>query len=196
MATTEKEEAMLMSRAFVWELGFDFNAVVQATTLQGDIFFLQNGFMMVDADHGAGGVPATPVGLDVGDSVQFHAFNVTKNPEGTFTIYDGRISFRKAVTNQTIGSPFALSQLPFGEPEPASSDQVSVTFGGIQANQPQVPEPLPTFPMYAGPSDVIAVEEGRFLMTVILKVRQTVEDQDSVEKTFRVDPEMIIGGAG
>lgn len=186
---------------YFWDLGFDFNAVVDG---QGHCY-LQNGFVLIQngTNNQPDDVPATPVGLNLGDEINFNAFNVT-DPLGSdaYSIASGsQISFEAAVTGQTAISPFNNADgtpretIAFPALSGPTGEGPSVICSGIQASSVQVSSPA-TFPVYAGPVNLKIANSGRFLMTVTLNVTGPNSSGETTNLIFIVDPEMIIGGVG
>lgn len=182
--------------AYFWDLGFDFNAVQNNGTS-----YLQNGFVLLNAGikSAATNVPATPVNLSANDTVSFNVFNVTSQPTGTFTVNSGNATFQNAdSTTSATQSPFSgstsFSIFPTGTTFPLSStlSGPSVIFSGIQANNTSATQS--TFPVYSGAQFTVE-NNGSFLMQATVVVTQTSASGTS-QRTFTVDPEMIIGGAG
>jgi hypothetical protein len=164
-----------MSNTYVWHLGFDINAAQSSDGTS----YLQNGFVQ----HTLGGsIFAAPVDLQVNDTIDFSLFNLTSlsssNEMNDFSIVGGTITFSAAQTNQVAASPFSVTQIPI-EPRAATSiTGPSLVFDGEFQKWPLVD------------SRTIA-NNGRFLMTVAL----IVQGPDGPQRTFVVDPEMIVGGA-
>jgi hypothetical protein len=174
---------------YVWDLGFDFNAVKNPSTNQ---FFLQHGFVLMlpnNAENESVSVPATPVNLSVGDTIGFNVFNVTNEPTGTFTVTEGKITFQNAVNDQDDTSPFSTTSLDIPQSGTTATGP-SVTFSGIQSNQVPVSNPA-TFPVFTGPTNQTVANTGRFLMHASLTVLGP-----NGKQTFIVDPEMVVGSAG
>jgi hypothetical protein len=178
---------------YFWDFGFDFNAAPK-----DGMNFLQNGFVLIQPlkNGQPDNVPATPVNLQVGDLINFNAFNVTDPLTGSYSVVGGQIDFQSAVSGQTNSSPFSSDFVVFDPQSTPNNNGPSVIFSGIQASAPGDPGRLAVkFPIYYGPRAVKVANKGHFLMSVLLRVKQTVGGQSS-EKMFAVDPEMVVGGAG
>lgn len=182
--------------SYYWDLGFDFNAV----QING-FSYLQNGFVLYDPVKSVGS-PATPVNLATGDTINFSVFNLT-NPRsaGTYSIAGGSITFQAAITQQASISPFNVSGDPSDTPctwlsfplklNPDATE-ASAIFSGAQVSG-QNPT---TFPRYNYPVGLQVANIGFFLMSVRLQVLGPNSSGGFQQRTFIVDPEMVIGSVG
>jgi hypothetical protein len=192
-----------MSNTYYWDLGFDFNAVQDPP---GGPSYLENGFVlgkqMTVTVAGPGvsksSAPATPVDLATGDTIVFNLFNTTTLQSGQqgsdFSINSGTISFSGAEVGQTIQSPFNASgsttpQATFNMNTSAPLLQgQSVVFDGIQAPDAAT---QPTFPFWTVAGPLTVVNNGRFLMQVVVNITGP-----NGPRSFVVDPEMVVGSIG
>lgn len=194
-----------MATLYFWDIGFDWNTVLN----RNQEYFLQNGFVLmntpvtVNGQQTTANVPATPVNISKGDSIGFNVFNVTTNPPaGDFSIVatDSAITFSNAVAqfdgnNQLITSPFSNSDGSYMttlvlSPVAPVGNGPSVAFSPIQVpNALALEQPTVQFPVYFCGIQQVA-NNGRFLMSVQL----TIQAPDNSQRTFYVDPEMIVGG--
>lgn len=183
-----------MANTFYWDFGFDFNAVQNPRT-QTD--FLAIGFVLAQPSNA--NVPATPVGLSIGDTISFFAYEITSNPAGRSSITGGTINFTNAVAQfdsnkNMITSPFNDGNGNYLTTIPISAVYngygMSTIFSGIQAPQAALQNVnVAKFPSFSCGSQTVA-NLGRFLFTVTLNIT----GPDGTNKTFYVDPEMIVGG--
>ncbi|HWM90990.1 MAG TPA: hypothetical protein VN493_09505 [Thermoanaerobaculia bacterium] len=187
-----------MANSFFWDIGFDFNSVQNPRTGED---FLAIGLVLAQPNNAD--VPATPVGISIGDTIGFFAYDITSNPTGTSSITGGAITFTNAVpqsdsNNNTITSPFNNSTGDFltSISIPALTNigtGMSTIFSGIQAPQASTTNNAATFTKFSIGSMTVN-NLGRFMMTVELTVQVPNGNGGTTTKTFFVDPEMIVGG--
>lgn len=171
---------------YVWDLGFDFNAVVG----EGGHSFLQNGFVSLQGTYNE---PTNPIGIQLGDVIGFNAFNVTPGAEtSSYSIKIGSIHFSNAVVNQEALSPFKNEDLsprtviPIG-PLGTSSTSPSVIFSAATDTR---------FPFFHLVGPLTVATNGKFLMRVQLEVSGPDGSGGTRTQTFVVDPEMVVGSVG
>lgn len=189
-----------MSNTYFWDFGFDFTAVQDPPSTGTS--YLENGFVLINGLNNRN-VPATPVNLSIGDVIFFNAFNTTNGLQqgDTYSIISGSIDFSSAETNQGTASPFnipgtstpqaTISMTPTVEP-PGSS----IIFSGVQVPDAQNTN-QPVFPCWNVAGPLTVGNNGRFLMNVSMVVQGPPGAQGQInQRTFVVDPEMVVGSIG
>ena len=162
---------------YSWDLGFDLGAVQQ--TGQS---YLETGFVALLT---TGHVVTAPVNLQVGDIISFNAFNVSNSlisGAADWSISDGVITFSNGEIGQTTTSPFEDQSLFISGMSAQGSGASTVFSGGAETV-------FPVFPNAAASQTI--VNAGKYLMTVTLNVQSGSE-----QRTFVVDPEMVVGSVG
>jgi hypothetical protein len=130
--------------------------------------YLQNGFVL----EGTAPAMASPVGLGLGDTVAFRVFDVTGAEPGVKEVFLSLTS-RAAVAGQLQSRTLRSEQ-----PTVAGTGmRPSVTFRGN----------FPCWESAAMPID----HTGKFLLTFTVRATDGV-----VDRTFVVDPEMVVGEDG
>jgi hypothetical protein len=160
---------------YVWHLGFDFGAIRESDTTS----YLQNGFVL----HTAGGsMLAVPMNLQINDTIDFSLFNLTtlssENDMSDYSIVGGSITFSAAQANQGANSPFSSSHISIASHAATGLIGQSLVFDGNFQKWPLV-------------DTETIINSGKFLMTIAL----IVQGPSGPQRTFVVDPEMIVGGA-
>ncbi|HVR98135.1 MAG TPA: hypothetical protein VMW27_16070 [Thermoanaerobaculia bacterium] len=158
--------------SYLWDLGIDWNAVEEENRS-----YLPQGFV-----EGSGLEMGSPVDLQPDDLIVFRIFDITStsSPRSGQAVPSLTIASRAAVAGQPLGHPFDTDR-----PAVAGdgSPQTSLTFKG-------------TFPCWeSAPVRITAVAEigrrDKFLLTF------TVHASDGTsQRTFTVDPEMVVGENG
>jgi hypothetical protein len=185
---------------YFWDLGFDGNAIPNVRTKE---YLLPNGFVLMQGqiNNQSCNIPATPINVSIGDTVEFNIFNITSDlPQGAaYSIKEGSITFQNAVpqTDQngnTIMSPFKnpdgsyVTSIPISAIPAPTGNGPSVIFSGIQAPQAATLQNPTQFPLYFCGSQTVACI-GRFLMSLSV----TVNGPNGLI-TYTDDPEMIVEG--
>jgi hypothetical protein len=198
---TPKEGIMV---DYVWDLGFDFNAVQNAD----NTYNLAMG--LADLSKSSLG---NPLSLKVGDTISVKAFNLTDGAttEG-YTVTNVQLNFTKADKGQP-GSPYPFSNMAViqGAGDNPSTGPftfnvnptVDATCGVIQL--PPLGQPAgeagslifqaqPEFPFWEViTSDMALANEGTFNLSISMVVQGPEEgEQPTVPRTFFSDPEMIV----
>jgi hypothetical protein len=151
---------------YFWDLGVDWNAVQNASSVS----YLSNG--LVNTTGPGVAQLATPIWLQVGDTVTFMIYDVTSTAAG-LTNLTFSCSSIMADAGVTATAPFSGST---GTPTATSSSMYSTYFEGI-------------YPAW-GTGTLTILNNGGYLLT--FTVTATV---GATTRTFVDDPEMVVGEA-
>lgn len=186
--------------AYMWDLGFNINAPVNANSNDG-CPLLENGPVSL-----SGTAHECSPSFAVGDVLGFNLFNIT-TPPGSYQVTSGSIQF------WTVPKSATTSTFPFSVTPPmtlGNGAQASIQQGTLQGTT--TPCTTLEFGLYANPTGsggsavfgmngnfpcwaifapVPLVNEGSFNFTVKVNV-QLIGGGSTL--TFRLDPEMIVGG--
>jgi len=164
---------------YYWDLGIDWDA---ATDIDGD-YLLQTGFVQETPTAAAYGVEP-PVKLTAGSTVQFMVYDTTDSGSNTASIDTVEVRCKKLDgTGKASHSPFDGDSSSIDlSPSGSSGTPYSTAF---EASLPQ---------WKCTPAQTIASDAsgGRFVVKITVKAT----DKDGNQRTWQVDPEMLIGTAG
>lgn len=172
-----------MAETFVWDLGFDFAAIQGSNTES----YLPSGFVTL-----SGGKPAAPR-IPRNELIRFNVYNLSSGAtlEG-YSISGIDITFTNALKGQE-GNPCPFDNLTpvvYGDGF-ARIKRDSLGRAQGWGTSSMFGHNLPLWDGILG-VDLPVKKDGKFLMTVAL----IVQGANVLPRTFVVDPEMIIGGAG
>jgi hypothetical protein len=190
-----------MGRSFTWELGFDFDMLPDPD--DGTRTYLLNGFV-------SGADLASPMLIEREDSVAVHLFNVTPGAlSSEYEVTSGTLTFFNALIASETAYPFNPSDPvivggdnPDRPPQEITPEILPPSLGvpatitipdlGTTTNS----ELSTTFPGQPRPRWKL-VDAQTFALDGIFTVTfQVIVQGPNGTKRFRVDPQMIIGGAG
>lgn len=171
-----------MADTFVWDLGFDFNAIQASDTqsyLQSGLVRLSDGQLALQS-------------LTIGELIRFNVYNVTSGATlSDYSISGAEITFTNALKgNESNPCPFDSSaQVVTG----GGFGRITIGPLGLTTSKGQSTIFGPNLPLW---SNLVGVDlpvknKGKFLMTIAL----IVQGASGLPRTFVVDPEMIVGGA-
>jgi hypothetical protein len=187
-----------MSKNFVWEIGFDFDA--NADPNNDNLPFLGNDLVRVV--DGVSVAMGDPLNLHVGDQISFYVFNATAEASTqNYSIESGLFTFFEA---DGASTPYPFSQqaaIVADGPGPITlSPNIGSSSATIQI--PSLGQAATTAPSFAFQSDLPRWEvistclplavPGSFEFTFSLTVQGPNGTTGTVTKPFRVDPEMIV----
>lgn len=158
---------------YTWDLGFNFDSLPDPDN-DGNPYLLNGSVQFPSSGPSPG-----PSRFQVGDFVSFNLYNRTPNAIQTAYVVDGGlITFRSGDRLNTSTSPLAQNSIPIAAMRSNGfGSSVSI------ATASNVPAWLPLVPKQE------IMNNGEFYFTILLYVQGP-----SSRITFRVDPEMIVGG--
>ncbi len=190
-----------MSRSFTWELGFDFNMLPDPD--DGTRTYLLNGFV-------SGVDLASPMLVEREDSVAVHLFNVTPGALlSDYEVTSGTLTFFNALVASETAYPFIPGPVIVGgdnldtPPQEVIPDISLPAALGVPATIaiPALGATIhpclsTTFPGQPHPRWNLVHTQTFALDGIFTVTFEVIVQGPNAPKTFRVDPQMIIGGAG